>query len=336
MISFNDRERVVLSHKLKMDNRLKTYFYQVSGLNLESEIPLPDLIKTESAADVKIRYGEITDSRLKNSLENARFFERPGCQIRVSAGKMLIEWEKVGKFLIRDGGEVIVEPERNALEEDLQPFLTGPVLSVLLHQRGSLVLHASAVVINRAAVVFLGAKGYGKSTLAAHLQVRGHQLLSDDIVPVSFTGNRAQTVPGYPRIKLFEDSITAIGANSANLPLIHRFVEKRSFQCAENFSTEPIFLRGVYVLAENEQVFLEPLRLSDAFIEVTKNTYLNRYLEALNCLPEHFRQCQKLIQGVPVFKLYRPHNFELMDQVCSTLENHIQDLVGEAEIYRTA
>src|SRR6185369_1913510 len=116
------------------------------------------------------------------------------------------------------------------------------VLSILFHQRGHLVLHASAVVIDNAAVVFLGAKGYGKSTLAAHLQVRGHQLISDDIVPVNFIEDRALTTPGYPRIKLFEDSIMAVGENPANLPLIHRFVEKRSFQCAENFSTKPILL----------------------------------------------------------------------------------------------
>ncbi len=312
-----------------MDNHFKTHFYQVSGLNLESEIRLPDLIKSESPANVKIRYGKITDALAENFLNDARFFERPGCRIRASAEAMLIEWEKVGKFLIQGGALVIVEPETDVLEEDLQPFLTGPLLSVLLHQRGCLVLHASAVAINDEAVIFLGAKGYGKSTLAAHLQVRGHRLISDDIVPVDFADDRVLTVPGYPRIKLFEDSITAVGADSANLPLIHKFVEKRSFQCAENFSTEPVVLRGVYVLAENEEVFLENLSPADAFIEVTKHTYLNRYLEALNCLPEHFRQCQKLIQSIPVFKLNRPHNFMAMNEVCATLENHIHGLVSE-------
>lgn len=317
-----------------MNNRFTTYLYQVSGLNLESEIRLPDLIKTESAATVKIRYGIITDSLVECFLKDAQFFERPGCRIRASAEGMLIEWERVGKFLIKGGALVIVEPETDVLEEDLQPFLTGPVLSVLLHQRGFLVMHASAVAINDEAVIFLGAKGYGKSTLAAHLQVRGHRLISDDIVPVDFADDRVLTVPGYPRIKLFEDSITAVGADSANLPLIHRFVEKRSFQCAENFSTEPVFLRGVYVLAENEEVFLENLSPADAFIEVTKHTYLNRYLEALKCLPEHFRQCQKLIKSIPVIKLNRPHNFMAMNEVCATLENHIHELVSENEFCR--
>lgn len=305
-----------------MQSNFKTYFYQVSGLNLESEIQLPDLIKTEATADVQIRYGKLTDSQIAADLGERCFFERIGYRLKASAKAMFIEWEKLGKVLIQGGSEVIVEPAPGVIEEDLQPFLTGPVLSVLFHQRGFLVLHASAVAVNDAAVVFLGGKGYGKSTLAAHLQVRGHQLISDDIVPVNFIDDRALTVPGYPRIKLFEDSITAVGENPANLPLIHRFVEKRSFQCPENFSTKPIGLSRIYILEESETVFLKKLAPADAFIEITKNTYLNRYLEALECLPEHFRHCQKLIQTIPVFKLHRPHNFATMDEVCEALENH--------------
>jgi len=331
-LSFNNSANGGFKFLGTMQSNFKTYFYQVSGLNLESEIQLPDLIKTEATSDVQISYGKITDAPIKKSLADAQYFERPGCRLKVSAEAILIEWEKLGKVLIQGGSKVIVQPEPYVVEEDLQPFLTGPVLSVLFHQRGFLVLHASAVVINDAAVVFLGAKGYGKSTLAAHLQVRGHQLISDDIVPVNFIDNRALTVPGYPRIKLFEDSITAVGENPANLPLIHRFVEKRSFQCAENFSTNPISLRCIYILEESETVFLKKLAPADAFIEITKNTYLNRYLEALQCLPEHFRQCQKLIQTVPVFKLHRPHNFAVMDDVCGTLANHTHELISEPEI----
>ena len=317
-----------------MRDLYKTHFYQVSGVNLESEIRLPDLIKNGAPADVKIRYGNIKNSLTNDFLRDARFFERPGCRINASAAAMLIEWEKVGRFYICGGAEIIVEPENDVPEEDLQPFLTGPVLSVLFHQRGCLVLHASGVVINNAAVVFLGAKGYGKSTLAAHLQVRGHRLISDDIVPVSFAGNFAQTAPGYPRIKLFEDSVRAVGETPTNLPLVHRFVDKRSYQCAENFSTEPIFLRGIYVLAESKKVSFEKLGSMNAFIEATRNTYLNRYLESLKCLPEHFEKCRKLIQSVPFFMLKRPHDFDVMNAVCASLENHVGELSADSGVYQ--
>jgi len=45
----------------------------------------------------------------------------------------------------------------------------GPVLAILLHYRGLLVLHGSAVVINDRLTLFLGDRGMGKSTTAAFL-----------------------------------------------------------------------------------------------------------------------------------------------------------------------
>lgn len=297
-------------------------YYRAYGINIKSAIRLPDLIKYASPTDANIRYGQISDALVDFIFGAAEVFERPGCKIRATPGEMYIEWQRVGKILVRRGAEVIVEPDRSCCEEDLQPFLTGPVLSVLLQQRGFFVLHASAVEINGAAVAFLGAKGDGKSTLAAHLQARGHRLISDDIVPVDPDDDRSIVFPGFPRINLFGDSIAAVGEQPENYPLLHKFVEKRSFKHRDKFSTEPISLRCLYVLSENEKVGLEITSPASAFMEITRHTYLNRYLKALDCQPEHFRQCRKLLQKIPVLKLHRPHNFAVMDEVCGLIENH--------------
>jgi hypothetical protein len=237
---------------------------------------------------------------------------------------MCISWERVGTFLVHDGNEVIVEPEPNVTADDLQPFLTGPVLSVLLHQRGLFVLHASAVVIDGAAVAFLGAKGDGKSTLAAHLQVRGHRLIGDDIVPVDLQNSFALVASGFPRIKLYNDSIMAVGHDPSNFPFIHRFVEKRSFQYPDNFSTEPISLHSLYILSEGDKVSLERQGQASTFIEITRHTYMNRYLKALGGESEHFEHCRKLIQKLPVWKLNRPRDFKAMDEVCEMIETNVR------------
>ena len=306
--------------------------YYAYGVNIESEVLLPDLTSADAAPDVRIRLGEVAGSSLFKSLpENAEVFERPGCKIIAALGVMCISWEKVGTFLVHGGTDVIVEREPNVPVEDLQPFLTGPVLSVLLHQRGLFVLHASAVVIDGVAVGFLGAKGDGKSTLAAHLQVRGHQLIGDDIVPVNLENGRAVVVSGFPRIKLYNDSILAVGHEPSNFPLIHRFVQKRSFQYSDNFSTEPFPLHSLYVLSDGAEVGLEELGHASTFIEITRHTYVNRYLKALGAEPEHFEHCRKLIQKLPVWKLNRPRDFEAMDDVCKLLEDNVRRTVPERQ-----
>lgn len=306
-----------------MADNANAYSYQAYGLNIRSAVQLPELIKTGSEPDVRIRYGAVANSLLLESLlGRSEVFERPGCRIRVNAEAMCIHWDHVGTFLVHGGSEIVIEPEHGIPEEDLQPFLTGPVLSVLLHQRGYLVLHASAVVIGNAAVAFLGSKGDGKSTLAAHLQVRGHRLIGDDIVPVNLVNNRVVVAAGFPRIKLYDDAIAAVGEKPSDFPVIHRFVEKRSFQYSKNFSTEPIPLSCLYVICEGEKVSLEELGHAAAFIELTRHTYVNRYLNALKGESIHFQQCHEVVQKLPVWKLERPRDFSVISEVCELVENN--------------
>jgi hypothetical protein len=51
--------------------------------------------------------------------------------------------------------------------------------------------------------VFLGDRGYGKSTLGAALLARGFPILTDDVVVVDVGGGQWTVHPGVPRIKLF-------------------------------------------------------------------------------------------------------------------------------------
>lgn len=308
-----------------VDHDVKTHSYRAYGINIRSAVPLPDLISTDSDGDVRIAYGKVLDSQLTESLVgNGEVFERPGLRVQVTANAMCITWDRVGTFLVYGGSDVLVEPGPGVLEEDLQPFLTGSVLSVLLHQRGFLVLHASAVAIGNVAVAFLGSKGDGKSTLAAHLQVRGHELIADDIVPVYLENGRPVLVAGFPRIKLYNDSITAVGEEPLDYPLIHRFVEKRSFKYSTTASTEPIPLHSIYVLSEGEDVGLEQFGDASAFIELTRHTYVNRYLKALDAESKHFQQCQQLVKELPVWRLDRPHDFSVMNSVCELIENNVR------------
>lgn len=300
--------------------------YRAYGINIESVVQLPELIKTESSPDVRMSFGKIIGSTMLQELTaRGEIFERPGFRIVVTPAAVAVRWDRVGTFLIRGGSEVVIEPDPSVPDEDLQPFLTGPVLSVLLHQRGFLVLHASSVVIGDMAVAFLGNKGDGKSTLAAHLQVRGHRLIADDIVPVNLESDEPVVVAGFPRIKLYNDAIAAVGEDPSDFPVIHRFVEKRSFRYSDSVSEEPISLQGIYVLSDGEEVNLEELGHAEAFIEVTRHSFVNRYLKAFDDQSKHFQQCHRLIKQVPIRKLSRPRDFSAMNHVCKLVEDSVRE-----------
>jgi hypothetical protein len=87
----------------------------------------------------------------------------------------------VGRVLVApDGGELLCDPEPGSAEwTTLIPAQALPLAATL---RGLEVLHASGVVLGEQAVLFAGAPGAGKSSLAAALLHRGALLLSDDTV----------------------------------------------------------------------------------------------------------------------------------------------------------
>ena len=300
------------------------YNYSAYGLNIKSDISLDELVGSDSgkAADVDISFRHLSDLYLDTVLNGAVTFEQPGCVVRVSANAICYSWHDIGTALIQNGNEVIISTGPDIDDVDMAPFITGAILGNLLDQRGLMVLHGSAVVVEGSAIAFLGEKGAGKSTLALHMQQRGYSLLTDDLVPIAFVGSEVQTIPGFPRIRLWTDAVRSVGLDPAAIPKINRFVDKRSYNCSEGFSDERVNLARIYILSEDSDIGVDQLEPSQAFIELARNTYLNRYLRATGKSAEHFRKCEAIVESVPIFRLRRPHDFSFLPEVFSAVIEH--------------
>src|SRR5260370_13570117 len=137
------------------------------GLRIRSALTLPDLPPSDGPPDIEVRLGKLP--RVP-----------PGTAVpwvRADDGEETLSWGGVGGFLVRAGREVVVDPDPGADGWALRLFLVGPVLAVLLRERGYLVLHGSAVERSGLTIAFLGPAGWGKSTLAAALSSRRGRLV---------------------------------------------------------------------------------------------------------------------------------------------------------------
>ncbi|NJM75621.1 MAG: hypothetical protein HC852_07365 [Acaryochloridaceae cyanobacterium RU_4_10] len=109
------------------------YVAQIYGLLVVSDFWLLDSPEMELETrdpDIVVRFGIVENSPSK-----------VGSQ--VFSGFL----PKVGTFLICNGNEVIVEPLPDIDDCILRPCILGSAMSVILQQRGFLVLHASAVLM---------------------------------------------------------------------------------------------------------------------------------------------------------------------------------------------
>lgn len=277
------------------------YFYTFYGLSVCSEFAFPELGVTENGSDVLIRLGTLNGSvQMSRSEHNSFLGETPN----------------VGTFWVRDGCEIVVAPSPGVDEAVLRTIILGPILAVLLRQRGLFVLHASSIAVHGAAVAFLGGSGYGKSTLAEAFYNRGYGVITDDMTAVHIGSNHPCVFPGYPQVKLLPDTVGALGYALAEFPLLHSQTEKRVHYTTSRFPQLPLPLKRLYVLASGLHNEIEPLQPQDAFVELMRNSRAIGLLRSSNFVITHFHQCARLVEIVPVCRLKRPSSlFALADTV---------------------
>jgi len=277
------------------------------GLGIESALHLPELVREDTATSVTFHVGDICEADLTD-------------RRALQAEEAHLAFPRIGLFCVRDGQEVIVNPAPEVDETVLRLIALGPVMGVLLEQRGHLVLHASAMSIHGCAVAFVGEHGWGKSTFAGALYARGHTLVADDIVAVEFADDGDPFVhPGFPRLKLWPDAVAMIGESVEALPRVHPEFEKRSYPAVRGFSTKPLPVRRIYVLAEGPRVAIDDIEPHAALVELIRHTYTAPWLAA-DRAPAHLRQCAALVGRLPIRRASTPRSLGALADLVDLVE----------------
>lgn len=294
-------------------NKLK-YCYAY-GLVIRSEIDLGLPAISSTIFDVSISFGEVAEQKHNRTFDGVWYDYQ-------NEDQLVLGWQTAGFYMMRHGSEMVIAPHYTTNHDNLRQPILGTGMAMLLHQRGNTVLHGSSVGINGKAWIFLGNKGDGKSTLAAALTRRGCPLLSDDIcslMPSAESGLMMQ--PSFPRLKLNPDSLIHLGETPGMYSKIHPLAEKRVCGADEEFSATPLPVGGVCVLATGAKSELKRLRAMDAVEELLTHMMVNRF-------PDHqpalvmatvFKQVTAIGSGVPVYRLTRPRDFNVLSDTADLL-----------------
>lgn len=210
--------------------------------------------------------------------------------------------------------------------EDLATYFLGPVMGFLLRQRHMTCLHASAVELHGLAVLFSGDAGYGKSTTAAALALRGTPVLSEDISPVESINGRYWAIPGYPRVCLWPDAVAKLVGNPEALPRLTPTWGKRFLPLdgtRAKFIGEKRPLGLIYLFgersAEANAPRIEEMRPREALLELVQNTYMNWLLDRER-RAEEFDELWKLVQEVPVRRIVAHTDGAEIGTLCERIE----------------
>lgn len=288
--------------------------HQAFALIISSDIPLIELPPADGSPDVEVSIGSVE-----------------GAPAPADGWIVTAEPDDVrgwipggGAFRVRNGREIIVDPAPDADDRAVRLGIVGPLLGVILTQRGRFVLHASTVAVDGHAVAFVGPSGRGKSTLAAAMTGAGNPLIADDMTVIDPSGLIPVVQPGFPRVKLWPDSAGALAHDIENLPLLHPDRTKRSVQLASAFQRDPLPLARCYLLEDGDDESSTEVPALEAVLALIACTYQASWLHETGASGANLQYCAALTRSGVVRRLRRRRAFEALPDVIRFVERDVR------------
>ena len=292
--------------------------YQAFGLSVRSEIELPELMVVNNPPDIDIAYGNIPGN-IDNPAYTSLHFE-------VSHDKFLLKVDGVAHYLIENGNKITIDRSEGGSDDEIRLYLLGSAFGALIHQRGMLPIHGSAVIFEDRAVIFSGKSGAGKSTLAAGFVKKGYKLLADDVCVITLDQEGSPIVhPGYPQMKLWNDSLEKLGHRTKPLRSVRSGMKKYALPMGTEFWNEPAKLRGIYIIStkDSEGIEMQSLKGIEKFEILKNNTYRLSFLKGTGTTEAHFKLIEALSRHCFAKQLYRPSKSFYLDELIQIIEKDI-------------
>ncbi|OCX51627.1 serine kinase [Mucilaginibacter sp. PPCGB 2223] len=292
------------------------------GLLISSEIEFPEFLPfafTE-APDLTINLGAVPAELTAEGVVKK-------VKVSITATEYLQKLP-VATYYVANGNQIIVEPKPDADEKSIRLFLLSNAMAAVLHQRNSIPLHASAVMLDEGIAIFCGPSGAGKSTTATMLQQKGYKVFSDDVCVLKVDGDQVTAVPSYPMIKLWADTFHKAGLDMATeeekirpqLPKFARFYH-------DEFDILPKTVKYIFLLDSNntiDEVSIKPLASIAAFAQLQRNTYRPVQMNAMQKRNQHFAAITRLTNAAPIYRISRPLGENTLTRVIELITNVLQ------------
>jgi hypothetical protein len=238
-----------------------------------------------------------------------------------------------------------IHPRQMRIECAVEPGAAGSTVAHLILDHaiprllslkpGYLVLHASALVVEKQTIAILGNSGQGKSTLAAWFASQGFPLLTDDCLVLRNEGPAQQWLaqPSYHSVRLWPESVNALGIDESALrEFAHYSSKRRTGNAADfRFATDGSPLTACFVLtdepnSETDQSrapAVAPLSVNEAFLELARAVFrLDAESEQINRC--EFEGLTGLLDTVPFWSLAYERKFEWLPEVEKVIIQTIQ------------
>jgi len=307
--------------------------YRICGVTVRSNLPLPADTVSVDVPDIDVEYmsSSIPASAPRLSLK---------ASVTSTPRGMTVEYMGpdggISRYEISQGGRRIDMKTSYEPVAGLWYVLLGLPLAVSLFLRGTAALHASAVVVDHSAVVIAGPSGAGKSTTTAAMLAAGAAMLSDDLCALSNKDGRTCVDPGYPILRMSQDTGRLLGRSGGEMfrifenavPDDKRWVDARDLPGGFHADAAP--LSALYLLTGRRHVgvqpMIEPIPPPRACVSLERHGYAWNRLDPSSCITLPWRA--GLAANVPAFRLTLPDGLERLPAAAEAVMRHAASLAA--------
>lgn len=259
---------------------MTVYVYSLFGLCVHSDIHIPELTAFSADGhmqpDVHIHIGDSKQARTEN---NHPF------QLRTinHNGRLTFHftWQNIGSYTVTQDDTISVEPHPGASPTLYRQGLYGVAMALVSLLRKRLVVHGSAVSINNRALLILGEKSQGKSTLTTYLLDRGHPLISDDITVLALGEDHVTVLSGPPVIRLWPNNLPETLTTHYHRTFSLGNTAKKGHVVSGLHSTTAIPVSGAVILQFDSLENCHPLSSMEKIMWLSMQNYFFRTMHSL-------------------------------------------------------
>ncbi len=249
-------------------------FYSAYDFIIHSELSLPFPILSNSAeATVDIFYGQVSDKGLAQPLQR-------GLTYQLSREQFWLDVPTIGRFLVAEGKQIIIEPVVGVDKESLCVFVLGPCMEILLKQRGLLVVPGYALQRDDYAVAFAGQSGRGQSVLQGLFYKQGQTFLGGNSVVLNQEG---VVLPGPKQLEFGPVVVSALNIEPGLLNTMRSDI-KRYLVPLEHYAHQSLPLKIIYTwkLHQQSEIMMVRMDINE------KTAYLHQLAQSNNVINEPY------------------------------------------------
>lgn len=302
-------------------------YYQIYGLNVESDFELLEAHEIDQPSEIQVTI-------VQGDIEE-KYTEPMAIEYEMEIGYGFVHHEEtwtcarfrgLATFMIRNGAQINYHLYEGYNRIHVNELIMDYCLGILLYQRNMLMIHGSGIYYKGKALIISGESGAGKSSLSDEMLERGYQLMADDIVAVDQKSENIYAYPAFPMRKLCVDAVMRKGLDKSTLiPIPDLEREKYGLILEHEYYAQEVLLGAMVIIRKGnvESPVLEEVVGADKLKYLTANFIRKELFNKVSYVKVTLMKALKVANSIPIYILTRPEDKLTVKEQADLVEKNI-------------